>query len=105
MATYEKKTPRFEAFQFDGSEGSAIAIIQSVNALAPSFTVRYLPAMSEFVIENGQVAEKSLPQRLKLFSSLGNEDEVVVNDWVVVDRDGNLEHHTDEIFHQLYQTI
>lgn len=105
MAKFQKKPPVFDALQFTGGQANAKTIIDGVAVLAPTLSVRYLPASSEFSVEAGAIKETKFSERLRIFDTIGTEFVCSVGDWVLIDREGVLDVLTNADFGAQYQAI
>jgi hypothetical protein len=108
MPKYQRKPPVFDALQFTGGQANAKAIVEGVNATSKGrFQARYLPAASEFGIQNGAVAEFKKTEQIKIIGIANTSADQYANvgDWVLVDRDGLVSVLTDAAFTEQFVAV
>lgn len=103
MAKFQKKPPIYDALQFN-DQATAKTIIENMATLAPDYSVRFLPASSEFGLQGGVVTEFKAGQRLRIESTVHNTTWFAnTSDWVMVSRDGLVTILTNASFTEQYQ--
>jgi hypothetical protein len=104
MAKFQRKPPVIDALQFTGGTANAKTIVEGVATLAPTYTLRYIPAGSEYGLQGGVVAEFKNTERLRVENMAdGVLKFASVGDWVIATRNGEVEVLTNADFTAQYQ--